>query len=93
MEIFNLKEKFQIKSLADKMLEVESYMEWFKEAISKRFERYDEKFYGIEIYLSESKRRLRNLEMARDRSDDNEDIELQHVNDILFYLYAFFKFE
>jgi len=38
------------------------------------------KFYGIEISQSECKKRLRNLEMARGRSDNNEDIELQYVN-------------
>ena len=64
------------------MTDVESYMESFKQVFSKRLERFEEKFYGIEISQSELKRRLRNLEMARNRSDDKEDIEIQHVNDI-----------
>ncbi len=71
------------------MLEVEGYVESFKEAISERLERYDEKFYGIEKSQGECKRRLRNLEVARDGSDDNEDIESRHVNDNLFYCESF----
>ena len=69
------------------MTDVESYMESFKQVFSKRLERFEEKFYGIEISQSEWKSRLRNLEMARNRSDDNEDIELQHVNDISIYFF------
>ena len=62
------------------MIDIESYMGAFTQSISKRLERHEEKFYGIEISQSECKRRLRNLEMARGRSDNNQDIELQYVN-------------
>ena len=73
------------------MLEVEGYMESFKQSISKRLERYEEKLYGIETSQSECKRRLRNLEMARNRSDKNGEIELQHVNDYFFnFIFNFF---
>jgi len=67
------------------MIDVESYMESFKQVVSKRLESFEEKLYWIEISQSECKRWLRNLEMARSRSDDSEDIESQHVNDISFY--------
>ena len=67
------------------MIDIESYMGDFKQSMSEQLEWFEEKFYGIEISQSELKRRLRNLEMARNRSDDKEDIEIQHVNDILFY--------
>ena len=67
------------------MIDIESYVGAFKQSISKRLERYEEKFYGIEISQSECKRRLRNLEVARKRSYKNGEIELQHVNDIYFY--------
>ena len=66
------------------MIDVESYMESFKQVFSKRLERFEEKFHGIEISQSECKSRLRNLEMARNRSDKNGEIELQHVNDNYF---------
>ena len=66
------------------MIDIESYMGDFKQSMSKQLERFEEKFYGIEISQSELKRRLRNLEMARNRSDKNGEIELQHVNDNYF---------
>ena len=73
------------------MIDIESYMGGFKQSISKRLERYEEKLYGIEISQSECKRRLRNLEVARKRSDKNGEIELQHVNDSFFYfIFNFF---
>jgi len=38
------------------MLEVESYMKSIKESICKRLDRYENKFYRIEISQSECKR-------------------------------------
>ena len=64
------------------MIDIESYMGDFKQSMSEQLEWFEEKFYGIEISQSELKRRLRNLEMARNRSNDKKDIEIQHVNDI-----------
>jgi len=58
-------------------------MESFKQSISKRFESQDEKFHTIEVNQSECKKRLRNLEEAKARSDENEEIESQNVKNIL----------
>ena len=69
------------------MLDVESYIESFKQSISKRFERQDEKFHSIEVNQSECKKRLRNLEEAKARLDENEEIELQNVRNILIGIF------
>ena len=66
------------------MLEVEGYMESFKQSISKRFERYDERFHSFEVSQSECQRRLRDLERAKSRTMKDKDIELQKVKNILF---------
>ena len=67
------------------MLDIKSCMESFKQSICKRLERHEEMFYGIDMSQSECKRRLKNLEMARQRSYENEDIVLQHVKSFIFF--------
>ena len=68
------------------MLEVEKYMESFKESVSKRLERHednlknlDDKIKSFEVTQREYKNRLSRLEDERN-TDENEDIELHHVN-------------
>jgi hypothetical protein len=51
------------------MLDVEKHIESFKELIFKRLETFEDKFEN----------RLRYLEMCTSKSDENEDIEPQHV--------------
>ena len=70
------------------MINVEEYIESFKQIskdfqkISKSFERYEDKFNDIEVFKSEIKKKVRDLELVRGRSDENQDIELQQVKNI-----------
>jgi hypothetical protein len=73
------------QSLEKKILDMEKYMESFKESISKRFEKQEENFKNIvdkvksfEVTQREYKKRLTRLE-DRSNTDENEDIELQQV--------------
>ena len=75
------------------MLDIERYMESFKESISKRFEKQGENFKNLsdkvksfELTQRESKK---SLEDQRN-TDENEDIEQQHVINLNFSL--FFSF-
>jgi hypothetical protein len=75
------------------MLDIERYMESFKESISKRFEKQEENFKNLsdkvksfELTQRESKK---SLEDQRN-TDENEDIEQQHVINLNFSL--FFSF-
>ena len=61
-------------------------MESFKESVSKRLERHednlknlDDKIKSFEVTQREYKNRLSRLEDERN-TDENEDIELHHVN-------------
>jgi hypothetical protein len=73
------------------MLDMEKYMESYKESISKRFEKQEENFENkmktFEVTQIEYKNRLSRLE-DRIITDENEDIELQQVKN--FELYVIF---
>ncbi len=75
------------------MLDIERYMEPFKESISKRFDKQEENFKNkmksFEVTQREYKKRLSRLEDRRN-TDENEDIELQQV--INFNYLLFFSF-
>jgi len=71
-------------------------MESFKESISKRFEKHENYFKNLtdkvksfEITHREYKKRLSRLENQRNMNE-NEDIELQQVKNLNFWL--FFSF-
>ena len=72
------------------MLEMEKYMESFRESISKRFEKHENYFKNLtdkvknfEVTQREYKERLSRLEDRRN-TDENDDIDLQQVK---IYLY------
>jgi len=78
------------------MLDIERYVESFKESISKRLDKQEENFESLtnkvkslEVTQREYKKRLSSLEDQRN-NDENEDIELQHVKNSNFSL--FFSF-
>jgi hypothetical protein len=75
------------------MLEVEKYMESFKESISKKFEKQEDNFMNklkrFEVTQREYKKRLNRLEDQRN-TDENEDIELQQVKNLNFSLLCSF---
>ena len=80
------------------MFDIEHYMESFKETITIRLERHENNFKdlvnkvkSIEVTQNEYKQRLRRLEDGRNQSE-NEDIELQHVKDILFVIFLIILF-
>ena len=82
--------------LEKKILDMEKYMESFKESISKRFEKQEENFENLtdkvksfEVTQREYKKRLSRLEDRRN-TDENEDIELQQVKNFNYLL--FFSF-
>ena len=75
------------------MLDIERYVESFKESISKRLDKQEENFESLtnkvkslEVTQNEYKKRLSRLEDQRN-NDENEDIELQQVNN---FNYSFF---
>ncbi len=79
------------------MLEVEKYMDLFKESISKRFEKQEENFKklvskvkSIEVTQREYKKRVRRLEDGSN-ADETEDIMPKHVKNILFVILVIFK--
>ena len=78
------------------MLDMEKYMESFKESISKRFEKQENNFKNLvdkvnnfEVTQRDYKKRLSRLE-DQSYTDDNEYIELQQVKN--FYYLLFFSF-
>ena len=78
------------------MLDIERYMESFKESISKRFEKQENNFMNLtdkvnnfEVTQRDYKKRLSRLE-DQSYTDDNEYIELQQVKN--FYYLLFFSF-
>ena len=80
------------------MFDIETYMESFKDTITIRLERHENNFKdlvnkvkSIEVTQNEYKQRLRRLEDGRNQSE-NEDIELQHVKDILFVIFLIILF-
>ena len=82
--------------LEKKILDMEKYMESFKESISKRFENQEENFKNIvdkmksfEVSQREYKKRLSRLE-DRSNTDENENNKLQQVKNLYFSL--FFSF-
>ena len=82
--------------LEKKILDMEKYMESFKESISKRFENQEENFKNIvdkmksfEVTQREYKKLSSRLE-DRGKTDGNEGIELKQVNYLNFSL--FFSF-
>ena len=75
------------------MLDIEKYMESFKESNSKRFEKQEENFRiltdkvkSFEVSQREYKKRLSRLENQKN-TDENENIELQHVRNLNFMLF------
>jgi len=70
------------------MIDVEKYIDSLTQSISKRFERHEEKFQGIEVSQREIKEQLIDLELARGRSDENRDIEMQQVKNIFFFNFS-----
>ena len=79
------------------MLDMEKYMESFKESISKRFEKQEENFENIvdkvknfEVTQRENKKRLSRLEDQRN-TVENEGIELQQVKNLNFLLLSLFS--
>ncbi len=88
-----LKEKGFVKILEKKMLDLEKYMESFKESISQKFEKQEENFMNLtdkvkifEETQTEYKKRLSHLEDRRN-TDENADIELQRVKNFLYFLF------
>ena len=87
------------QSLEKKMLDMEKYMESFKESVSKRFEKHENYFKNLtdkvksfEITHKEYKNRLSRLK-NRGNTDENEDIELQQVKCLDFSLFfSFYEF-
>ena len=85
--------------LEKKILDMEKYMESFKESISKRFEKHEtyfknltDKVKSFEITHKEYKNRLSRLK-NRGNTDENEDIELQQVKCLDFSLFfSFYEF-
>jgi len=75
-----------------KMLDMEKYMESFKESISKRFEKQEENFKNIvdkvKSFEVTQKQRLSRLEDQRN-TDENEDIELQQVKNLNYSLFLY----
>ena len=78
------------------MIDIEHYMESFKESITQRLERHEDNFKDLvikvksfEVTQNEYKKRLRRLEDGKNQSD-NEDTELQKVKDILFVIFLIF---
>jgi hypothetical protein len=78
------------------MLDIERYMESFKESITKRFEKIEENLKNLtntvksfEVTQREYKKRLSRLEDRRNVGE-NEDIELQQVKNFNYLL--FFSF-
>ncbi len=78
------------------MLDMEKYMESFRESISKRFEKNEENFKNLadkvksfEVTQREYKKRFSRLE-DRKNTDENEDIELQQVKNLNYLLFSFF---
>ena len=72
------------------MLDIEKYMESFKESITKRFEKQEDNFKNLtntvksfEVTQREYKKRLSRLEDRRNK-DENEDIELHQVKNLNF---------
>jgi len=75
------------------MLDIEKYMESFKESNSKRFEKQEENFRiltdkvkSFEVSQREYKKRLSRLEDQKN-TDENENIELQQVRNLNFMLF------
>ncbi len=86
-----LKNRFKVKSkiflsLEKRMIDVAEFTESFKK-ISKRLDRHEESFHDIELFHIEIKKRLRGLELARNRSDEYKGIELQQAKNILFFIF------
>ena len=82
------KTKSFVKSLEKKMLDIERYMESFKESISKRFQKQEENLKNLtntvksfEVTQREYKKRLSRLE-DRSNTDENENNELQQVKNL-----------
>ena len=82
------KTKRFVKSLEKRMLDMENYVESFKESITKRFENQEENFKNIvdkmksfEVSQREYKKRLSRLE-DRSNTDENENNELQQVKNL-----------
>ena len=78
------------------MLDMEKYMESFRESISKKFEKHEENFKNLvdkvksfEVTQREYKKRFSRLE-DRKNTDENEDIELQQVKNLNYLLFSFF---
>ena len=76
------------------MLDIEKYMESFKESNSKRFEKQEENFRiltdkvkSFEVSQREYKKRLSRLENQKN-TDENENIELQQVRNLNFMLFS-----
>ena len=97
----NQKKKFYIKSINQKMFDIEKNMDSFKESINKRLERLErnegifnnlvDKVQSIEVTQNEYKKRLRRLEDRRIHGE-NDDIELQQVKSILFLIFLIINF-
>ena len=62
--------------------------ESLKQSISKRFERQEEMIYGIKVSQMEIRKQLRDLQLAKGKSDENQDIELQQVKNIFFFNFS-----
>jgi hypothetical protein len=78
------------------MLDIERYMDSFKESIAKRFEKQEENFKNLsntvksfEMTQREYKKRLSRLEERRN-TGENEDIELQQVTNRKCLLFSSF---
>ena len=76
------------------MLDIEKYMESFKESNSKRFEKQEENFRiltdkvkSFDVSQREYKKRLSRLENQK-FTDENENIELQQVRNLNFMLFS-----
>ncbi len=79
------------------MLDIERYMESFKESITKRFEKQEENLKNLtntvksfEVTQREYKKRLSRLEDRRN-TGENEDIELYQVKNFnSLFFFSFF---
>ena len=78
------------QSLEKKMLDMEKYVESFKETIFQKFEKQEENFNNkmksFDLTLKEHTNRLSHLE-DRGNTDENESIELQQVKNSNYLLF------
>ena len=82
----------ETKILEKKMHEIEKSMGSFKESISKRFERQEEEIKSLAGKMKsfeETQRECKKRHLNRRNPDDNDVLELQHVNSLFVLFFNF----